>query len=119
MTSVVFVHGTGVRKDAYDESFDRVASELGKLANLSALPYYWGHLGSELHAGGASIPEYDSTRSLEDLVGATVTDEEYSAYLWGILYEDHCRCCCSDRASSLLPLFLFLQPSPGRDIVLL
>ena len=87
MTTVVFVHGTGVRKDAYNESF-KVVSELGKLRGVSVKPCYWGHLGSELRAGGASIPKYDSTRALEDSDGATVTDEEYTVALWGILYED-------------------------------
>ena len=87
MKTVVFVHGTGVRKDAYNESF-KVVSELGKLRGVSVKPCYWGHLGSDLRAGGASIPKYDSTRALEDSDGATVTDEEYIVALWGVLYED-------------------------------
>jgi hypothetical protein len=88
MSTVVFVHGTGVRKDAYRESFDAVACALGKLKGVSLKACYWGHLGCDLHAGGASIPEYDLTRTLEDSEGATVTDEEYTIALWGILYED-------------------------------
>jgi len=88
VSTVVFVHGTGVRKDAYRESFERVSAALAKLDGVSVGTCYWGHLGSELHAGGASIPEYDRTRALEDGEAATATDEEYSIALWGILYED-------------------------------
>jgi hypothetical protein len=88
MSTVIFVHGTGVRKDAFNESFEKISSALAKLGGLSICPCYWGHLGSDLHAGGASIPEYDLTRAVEDGEAATATDEEYSIALWGILYED-------------------------------
>lgn len=89
MTTVLFVHGTGVRKDAFDISFEKIASELSKLPNVSAKPCYWGHLGSELHAGGASIPEYDATRALAGAESAmAIADAEYQIPLWGILYED-------------------------------
>jgi hypothetical protein len=87
MTTVIFVHGTGVREEAYEESFGKVASALGRLAGMSLKRCYWGHLGSELRAGGASVPEYDSTRAL-DSDAAAVTDDEYLVALWGILYED-------------------------------
>ena len=62
MTTAIFVHGTCVREQAYKDSFKRVASEIGKLGSISVEPCYWGHFGSKLHAGGASIPKYDSTR---------------------------------------------------------
>ena len=88
MTTVIFVHGTGVRQQAYDESFGMVASALRKRAKVSVKRCYWGHLGSALRAGGASVPEYDATRAVEDTDASTVTDEEYLVALWGILYED-------------------------------
>ena len=88
MSTVLFVHGTGVRKDAYRKSFEKVSAALAKVNGVSVNPCYWGYLGSELHAGGASIPEYDLTRALEDGEAATATDEEYSIALWGILYDD-------------------------------
>ena len=88
MTTVIFVHGTGVREEAYEESFGKVVSALGKRAGVSVKRCYWGHLGSALRAGGASVPEYDSTRAVEDSDGATVTDDEYLVALWGVLYED-------------------------------
>jgi hypothetical protein len=86
MTTAIFVHGTGVREEAYEESFGKVASALEKTAGVKRC--YWGHLGSALRAGGASVPEYDSTRAVEESDGATVTDDEYLVALWGILYED-------------------------------
>jgi hypothetical protein len=89
MTTVLFVHGTGVRKDAFEISFTKIAAELSKRPNVSAKPCYWGHLGSELHAGGVSIPEYDTTRALGEDDGVLATSgEEYEVALWGILYED-------------------------------
>lgn len=88
MRTVVFVHGTGVREGAYRESFNKVSAALGKLNGVSVAPCYWGHLGSDLHAGGASIPEYDLTRALEDGETPTATDDEYGIELWAILYDD-------------------------------
>jgi hypothetical protein len=87
MTTVVFVHGTGVRRDAYNASYEKVASGLSG-ARVSVVPCYWGDLGSDLHSGGASIPEYDSTRSHEDDDIAPASEEEYRVGLWGILYQD-------------------------------
>ena len=88
MSTVIFVHGTGVREDAYRESFGKITAALDKLNGVSVAPAYWGYLGSQLHAGGASIPEYDATRALEDDQAATATDQEYSIELWAILYDD-------------------------------
>jgi hypothetical protein len=88
VTTVLFVHGTGVREEQYEQSFAKVDAALGKLAGMSVKRCYWGHLGSALRAGGASVPEYNTTRSVEDTDGATVTDEEYLVALWGVLYED-------------------------------
>jgi len=89
MTTVLFVHGTGVRKDAFEISFAKIAAELSKRPDVSARPCYWGHLGSELHAGGASIPDYDTTRALAETDAvATTSEPDYQVALWGILYED-------------------------------
>ena len=86
MTSAVFVHGTGVRKDAYDASFALVEAALGKLG-VSAHRCYWGHLGSDLHAKGASIPRYDSTRAIAS-DGSGASPEDYTIALWAMLYDD-------------------------------
>jgi hypothetical protein len=86
MTTVIFVHGTGVRRDAYDASFEKVAAALGNRCTVA--PCYWGHLGSDLHAGGLSIPTYDTARSLAGGDDPSPTDEDYAVALWGVLYED-------------------------------
>ena len=88
MSTAIFVHGTGVRKEAYDTSFDRVAAEFAKLRGISVERCYWGDLGSKLPEPPASIPTYDSTRALEDSEGAVATDEDYTVALWGILSDD-------------------------------
>jgi hypothetical protein len=88
MTSAVFVHGTGVREEAYKASLSHVADELRELGVLSINACYWGHLASDLHAGGASIPQYDATRSLAADAGADASDEDYAVALWGVLYDD-------------------------------
>src|SRR5262245_6349255 len=87
MISAVFVHGTGVRQEAYDSSFSRVAEALGDLGVI-AERCYWGHLGSDLHAKGASIPGYDSTRAIAAVAADALTDAEYAVALWGLLYDD-------------------------------
>jgi len=84
--TIIFVHGTGVRKKDYEQSFAQVQEELTKRqSGLTVLPCYWGELGIQLNANGASIPEYNSTRGIGD---ESVTDEEYFILLWGVLYHD-------------------------------
>ena len=91
MTTVVFVHGTGVRassdKDPFKIAFDLVSSKLrqhAKRSDLNLVPCFWGNkLGAKLHANGASIPEYDTARGLE-----VVSDEDYEISLWRLLYQD-------------------------------
>jgi hypothetical protein len=83
MTAALFVHGTGVRTDAYEESFGLVADAL-RTFRLSAQRCYWGGLGSELHADGASIPRYDATRA----IAGVATPEDTTIALWAMLYDD-------------------------------
>ncbi|MDY6992003.1 MAG: hypothetical protein SVR94_05275 [Pseudomonadota bacterium] len=86
MTNVIFVHGTGVREESYEQSFAQIQEELVKRqSGLSVLPCYWGQLGAQLNAEGASIPEYNTTRSISD---QAMTDEDYLISLWGVLYRD-------------------------------
>ena len=60
MTNVIFVHGTGVRQESYEQSFAQIKKELTKRQpDLNVLPCYWGKFGTQLNAEGASIPEYD------------------------------------------------------------
>ena len=87
MIAALFVHGTGVRETAYGASFIRVSDALQEMGGVEIAQCYWGHLGSTLAAGGASIPNYDSTRALE-AEGAPVSENEYTVALWGLLYDD-------------------------------
>lgn len=103
MTTVLFVHGTGVRQPAYDASFGRFAARLAEIRpGFAVAPCYWGgpH-GSRLNAAGASIPSGDSARGIDGDVGATafpraadaltdesVVDDEAEVVLWGLLERD-------------------------------
>ncbi len=108
MTTVVFVHGTGVREDSYEQSFAQVKEELiTRKPDLNVLPCYWGQLGAELNAGGASVPKYDTTRSIDD---ESVTDEEYLIALWELLYQDPL---CELRLLSL-HTGKTTEPTPGQ-----
>jgi hypothetical protein len=75
MATVTFVHGTGVRLDAYDTAFAKVEAALSGRCKVQRC--YWGHLGSALHHGGASIPQYDTARALDLLDGPPPSDEDY------------------------------------------
>jgi hypothetical protein len=84
MGSVVFVHGTGVRQPSYDNIYGVIEEQIKKILPLYRVHRcYWGDReGSKLLSGGASIPEYDTARSLDP--GA----ENLEIAAWRILYED-------------------------------
>jgi hypothetical protein len=90
MTTVVFVHGTGVRKDAYETALKKVQEELERLGQrldrgITVVPCLWGDtLGSRLSAGGLSVPLYDSTLA----VGAGARPQDIETVLWSMLYQD-------------------------------
>lgn len=91
MTTVIFVHGIGVRvdsdKDRFWATFGLVSTKLHKhleSPDLKVVPCFWGNeLGAKLHANGASIPEYDTSRGIE-----AVEYEDYEIALWSFLYQD-------------------------------
>ncbi|AZQ32313.1 hypothetical protein EJ357_01615 [Streptomyces cyaneochromogenes] len=58
MTSVVLVHGTGVREDGYTALFDRVSGHLSKLnRDLTLVRCFWGEEhGARLNRDGSSLP---------------------------------------------------------------
>ncbi|QIG47202.1 hypothetical protein G5V57_05310 [Nordella sp. HKS 07] len=89
MTTLVFVHGTGVRRKAYDAALKEVQEALAGHERITLAECYWGDLGSVLNKKGASIPEYDTTRAVADIGAADyATDEDYLIALWGKLYDD-------------------------------
>ncbi len=65
MTTVIFVHGTGVREIDYRDGLETISKQLEPLAkSVRVQGLYWGGtLGTQLHFRGASIPQYDTTRA--------------------------------------------------------
>jgi len=84
MTAVVFVHGTGVRRPAFDETFAIVRRELLAIRDdLRIVPCEWGEqAGTKLHAGGQSIPTFAETKDVAGFAGPNDIDG------WAILYLD-------------------------------
>ncbi|MBD2388312.1 hypothetical protein [Cylindrospermum sp. FACHB-282] len=85
MTTVIFVHGTGVRRSQYEETFKLVEQKLlAERPDLTVVPCLWGEtLGTKLNAQGASIPLYDGTLALN-----AGEEEDYEIILWQQLYRD-------------------------------
>ena len=89
MKTVLFVHGTGTRDPDYSKMLDRVREALGEHASVQEC--YWGEReGSRLNEGGASIPSYNSTRSIVEVWNAPVSECEfdYEIALWELLLRD-------------------------------
>jgi hypothetical protein len=90
VTTLLFVHGTGVRQPAYGAAYGRFSDRIGDIRpGLAVAQCYWGGVhGSRLNAAGISIPSGESHRGLNDpLLGAT-TDEDAEVALWGLLERD-------------------------------
>jgi hypothetical protein len=90
MTTLVFVHGTGVRQPAYDAAFDRFAQRIIKIRSAYAVAqcYWGGSHGSRLNAAGVSIPSGKSHRGLGYPLLGSATDEDAQVALWGLLERD-------------------------------
>lgn len=87
MSTVIFVHGTGVREPNYTNTFNIVKSKLEKQVTNVTRCYWGGKHGVQLFANGASIPEVPegaiTTRSIDNL-----PLEDFEVQLWHTLYED-------------------------------
>ena len=86
MTTVIFVHGTDGRKAGYRVAFQQIEETLDQQKpELKLVPCLWGEEhGTKLKAGGASIPDYDSTGG-----GAKSNNQEdNSVLLWEQLYKE-------------------------------
>ncbi|MGW3353578.1 hypothetical protein ACWDA3_60785 [Nonomuraea rubra] len=83
---ILFVHGTGVRREGFDALFELVRSRLGeRLPDAKVEPCYWGgDYGAALAAGGVSIPGRRKTRGPGEM--AAPSDEE--AAEWALLLAD-------------------------------
>jgi hypothetical protein len=84
MTTLLFVHGTGVRKTAYDETLAAIRAQVKDWPGVQLEGCLWGDdHGVRLHAGGASVPTYEATRAVDE--GAAL-DPELAR--WTLLYRD-------------------------------
>ena len=85
MTTVLFIHGTGVRNPGYEETFQLIEQKLqAERPDLKVERCLWGDsLGTKLNAQGASIPLYDATLALDE-----GEEEDYFVVLWEQLYCD-------------------------------
>lgn len=79
----IFVHGTGVRRERFDESFRWVREGLAeRFKDADVVPCYWGDaFGSALSMGGASVPGMATTRGVAD-------PEEEDTAAWLLLLTD-------------------------------
>jgi hypothetical protein len=84
--TVLFVHGTGVRQPSYSDTLARIRTRLERLRpDVKVEPCYWGETcGARLNAGGLSIPQYDTTRS----IGEVASEEDLEVTLWELLNRD-------------------------------
>jgi hypothetical protein len=83
MTTVIFVHGTGVRGKEYEETFQIIQQKIhSHNSEIIVVPCLWGDLlGTKLNAKGASVPLYDATLALDE-----TETEDTDILLWGELY---------------------------------
>jgi hypothetical protein len=79
----IFVHGTGVRRERFNDLFRWVREGLTeRFQDADVVPYYWGDtFGTTLSAGGASVPGTATTRGAVD-------PEEEEAAGWLLLLTD-------------------------------
>ena len=88
MTTLLFVHGTGVRSAAYDASLATVKAQAGVyLPGVQVQGCLWGDLlGARLHDAGASVPSYELGQSLAAQQRRDTGKEQ--EVRWRLLYED-------------------------------
>lgn len=88
MSTLLFVHGTGVRKHSYDLAFEVVRRQVGRhLPGLKVEPCLWGEeIGARLLDDGASVPSYDAARI--DPHGGEAEARRREEVRWGLLYQD-------------------------------
>lgn len=85
MTTVLFVHGTGVRNPGYEETFKRIEQQLLALQpNLTVERCLWGDAYGirKIDVALASIPRKDKKLALGE------EREDYEIVLWEQLYRD-------------------------------
>ncbi|MUG96972.1 hypothetical protein F7734_33400 [Scytonema sp. UIC 10036] len=85
MTTVIFIHGTGVRGREYEETFKTIEKKIyAERPDVKIERCLWGDkLGTSLLASGASIPRYDETLALDE-----EEEEDKEILRWKQLYCD-------------------------------
>ncbi|MGF1986847.1 MAG: hypothetical protein RMY62_003170 [Nostoc sp. ZfuVER08] len=83
MTTVIFVHGTGIREREYNQTFEIIEQKIhAQRPDVKVAPCLWGELGAKFNAHGASIPLEDATLALSQ------KEEDADIILWRQLYSD-------------------------------
>ena len=83
MSTILFIHGTGVRQPGFDATMSAIKGEVAaEMPGVSVKPCYWGEeFGVKLHHGGRSIPEYDTARGVTDATQAETEDAAWARLL--------------------------------------
>ncbi|MEJ6483910.1 hypothetical protein N0Y54_21760 [Nostoc punctiforme UO1] len=83
MTTVIFVHGTGIREREYNETFQIIEQKIhAQRPDIKVSPCLWGVLGAKFNDNRASVPLEDATLALSQ------GEEDAEIVLWGQLYRD-------------------------------
>ncbi|MEH2348467.1 MAG: hypothetical protein V7K55_10750 [Nostoc sp.] len=83
MTTVIFVHGTGIREREYNETFQVIEQKIhAQRPDIKVAPCLWGALGAKFNNNRASVPLEDATLALSP------GEEDAEIVLWGQLYRD-------------------------------
>ncbi|BAY75563.1 hypothetical protein NIES25_20090 [Nostoc linckia NIES-25] len=83
MTTVIFVHGTGIREREYNETFEIIKQKIhAQRPDIKVAPCLWGELGAKFNAHRASVPLEDATLALSE------EEEDADIILWRQLYRD-------------------------------
>ena len=84
MSTVIWVHGTGVRRPDHDATLALIRTQLASVRpDVNVESCLWGDdLGAGLRAGGASIPNYATSRGGEPEI------EPDDVQMWLLLYAD-------------------------------
>ncbi|MDZ8105465.1 MAG: hypothetical protein RM338_07535 [Nostoc sp. DedQUE12a] len=83
MTTVIFVHGTGIREREYNQTFEIIEQKIhAQRPDITVAPCLWGELGAKFNAHRASVPLEDATLDLSK------ADEDADIILWRQLYRD-------------------------------
>ena len=100
MTTVIFVHGTGIREPEYQETFKIIEEKIhAQRPEIRVAPCLWGvEFGAKFN-DRASVPLEDATLALSQ------KEEDADIVLWGQLYRD-----------PLYELRLGQMPKPGRRL---